>query len=161
VKPALSQGTPGHEASFAIDPCRIFGSDAAVAAVVVAKSADALTSWIGMSCAEAPDRASVPHHGHHARGASGGSRATRRAASRSTAAARLQALGTDDPILRGTALEYLDGVLPPRIREPLWPFLELDPRDLTVTRSPRNLVSELKRSHPSILEHRSARRGQG
>src|SRR5207302_735160 len=36
----------------------------------------------------------------------------------------LHALGTDDPYLRGTALEYLDGVLPDRIRKPLWPFLE-------------------------------------
>jgi hypothetical protein len=63
----------------------------------------------------------------------------------------LQALGTDDGVLRGTALEYLEGVLPSRIREPLWPFLELGPRQLTVTRSPRDLVAELKRSHPSIL----------
>ncbi len=63
----------------------------------------------------------------------------------------LQALGTDDRVLRGTALEYLEGVLPSRIREPLWPFLELDPRELTVTRSPRDLVSELKLSHPSIV----------
>ena len=73
----------------------------------------------------------------------------------------LQALGTDDRVLRGTALEYLDGVLPARIREPLWPFLELDPRELTVTRSPRDLVSELKLSHPSILANLSARTDQG
>jgi len=73
----------------------------------------------------------------------------------------LQALGTDDRVLRGTALEYLDGVLPSRIREPLWPFLELGPREFTVTRSPRDLVSELKRSHPSILANLSARRDQG
>ena len=32
-------------------------------------------------------------------------------------------LHTDDPSLRGTALEYLEGVLPPDIRERLWPFL--------------------------------------
>jgi hypothetical protein len=69
----------------------------------------------------------------------------------------LQALGTDDRVLRGTALEYLDGVLPPRIREPLWPFLELDPRELKVTRSPRDLVSELQIAHPSILANLSAR----
>jgi hypothetical protein len=69
----------------------------------------------------------------------------------------LQALGTDDRVLRGTALEYLDGVLPPRIREPLWPFLELDPREVTAPRSARDLVSELELSHPSILANLSAR----
>jgi hypothetical protein len=33
-------------------------------------------------------------------------------------------LQADDPNLRGTALEYLDGVLPPAIRTRLWPSLE-------------------------------------
>jgi hypothetical protein len=33
-------------------------------------------------------------------------------------------LCSDDPVMRGTALEYLDAVLPPDIREFLWPFLE-------------------------------------
>jgi hypothetical protein len=33
-------------------------------------------------------------------------------------------LHTDDENLRGTALEYLDGVLPPAIRTRLWPSLE-------------------------------------
>ena len=33
-------------------------------------------------------------------------------------------LQTDDANLRGTALEYLDGVLPPAIRQRLWPSLE-------------------------------------
>jgi hypothetical protein len=69
----------------------------------------------------------------------------------------LHALGTEDPALRGTALEYLESVLPPRIRERLWPFLELDRRERTTTRSPRELVSELKLSHPSILAHLRAR----
>jgi hypothetical protein len=36
----------------------------------------------------------------------------------------LRSLHTDDEKLRGTALEYLDGVLPPAIRERLWPSLE-------------------------------------
>jgi hypothetical protein len=69
----------------------------------------------------------------------------------------LQALGTDDRVLRGTAVEYLDGVLPPRIRERLWPFLELDPSELRITRAPRDLVAELKLSHPSILANLRAR----
>jgi HEAT repeat protein len=38
--------------------------------------------------------------------------------------AAFRSLQTDDMILRGTALEYLDGVLPPAIRERLWPSLE-------------------------------------
>jgi hypothetical protein len=32
-------------------------------------------------------------------------------------------LHSDDAYLRGTALEYLEGVLPPEIRQRLWPFL--------------------------------------
>src|SRR5262245_6438064 len=34
-----------------------------------------------------------------------------------------RALGGSDPALRGTALEYLDNVLPPTVREKLWPHL--------------------------------------
>ena len=33
-------------------------------------------------------------------------------------------LRSHDPGLRGTALEYLGGILPPAIRERSWPFLE-------------------------------------
>jgi hypothetical protein len=61
-------------------------------------------------------------------------------------------LHTDDPNLRGTALEYLEGVLPPNIREPLWPFLE-DPRKGRGTSSrPRDeILADLLRSHHSIV----------
>ena len=38
-------------------------------------------------------------------------------------------LHTDDPGLRGTALEYLEGVLPPDIRDRLWPFLSDRPQE--------------------------------
>jgi hypothetical protein len=72
----------------------------------------------------------------------------------------LQALGTDDRALRGTALEYLEGVLPPRIREPLWPFLELERQQISPTRSLQALVSELKLAHPSILANLSPRNGE-
>ena len=37
-------------------------------------------------------------------------------------------LQTDDAALRGTALEYLEGVLPRDIRDRLWPFLRRRPR---------------------------------
>src|SRR5262249_62339696 len=35
-----------------------------------------------------------------------------------------RSLHTDDQYLQGTALEYLEGVLPPTIRQPLWRYLE-------------------------------------
>ena len=60
-------------------------------------------------------------------------------------------LHTDDQNLRGTALEYLEGVLPPAdSRRALWPFLE-DPRtapaqDAAARRDPGDLL----RSHQSI-----------
>jgi len=38
-----------------------------------------------------------------------------------------RSLLSTDPGLRGTALEYLDSVLPPRVRESLWPYLEERP----------------------------------
>jgi hypothetical protein len=42
----------------------------------------------------------------------------------------LHAVQTDDPELRGTALEYLESILPPDVRAQLWPLLEgdIDPR---------------------------------
>ena len=50
-------------------------------------------------------------------------------------------LHTDDPALRGTALEYLEGVLPPDIRERLWPFLERRARPATQRRRPARRFS--------------------
>jgi hypothetical protein len=61
-------------------------------------------------------------------------------------------LHTDDPKLRGTALEYLEGVLPPRIREQLWPFLE--DRRPTATRPTRprdEILADLLKSNESIM----------
>jgi AAA family ATP:ADP antiporter len=56
----------------------------------------------------------------------------------------LRALDGDDDGLRGTALEYLHVVLPPEVREALWPFLdEQTPR---VQRSPSELERELLRA---------------
>ena len=62
-----------------------------------------------------------------------------------------QGLHTADEHLRGTALEYLEGVLPPVIRERLWPFLE-DSRAHHRSARPRDeILEDLLRSHPSIL----------
>ena len=61
-------------------------------------------------------------------------------------------LHTDDPNLRGTALEYLEGVLPPAIRERLWPFLE-DPRPARkqTSRGRDEILADLLRSNASIM----------
>jgi hypothetical protein len=61
-------------------------------------------------------------------------------------------LHTDDPKLRGTALEYLEGVLPPRIREQLWPFLEDRRPGATRPTRPRDeILADLLRSNESIM----------
>jgi ATP:ADP antiporter, AAA family len=60
-------------------------------------------------------------------------------------------LHTNDQNLRGTALEYLESVLPPDIRERLWPFLD-DPRPTRKTRRPREeILGDLLRSNQSIV----------
>ena len=56
-----------------------------------------------------------------------------------------------DQALRGTALEYLEGVLPPPVRDALWPYLDDQrPPRRTATRDKDALVAELMRSHPSM-----------
>ena len=63
---------------------------------------------------------------------------------------RTAACTPTDPALRGTALEYLEGVLPPDIRHRLWPFLGTSPpaehRGAGSRRDPRRPVT-LKRFH--------------
>jgi hypothetical protein len=62
-----------------------------------------------------------------------------------------RSLHTDDRYLQGTALEYLEGVLPPTIRHPLWPYLE-DRRPVNRPARPRDeILAELLRSNKSIL----------
>jgi hypothetical protein len=58
-------------------------------------------------------------------------------------------LQTDDDHLQGTALEYLDGVLPAPIRKRLWPFLERRPVSRPV-RPREEVIAQLLRSHHSI-----------
>ncbi len=59
-------------------------------------------------------------------------------------------LHTDDALLRGTALEYLETSLPAEIREQLWPFLE-DSRPATApSRSSDQVLAALLESNQSI-----------
>ncbi|HYJ33041.1 MAG TPA: hypothetical protein VE326_07450, partial [Candidatus Binatia bacterium] len=62
-----------------------------------------------------------------------------------------RALHTGDPLLRGTALEYLETVLPADIRKPLWPFLEPDrTRRAATTRPHGEALDDLLRMNDSI-----------
>ena len=63
----------------------------------------------------------------------------------------LRGLHAEDQNLRGTTLEYLESVLPPTVREPLWPFLE-DGRASTRPPRPREeVLAALVRSNHSIM----------
>jgi hypothetical protein len=55
-----------------------------------------------------------------------------------------------DQRLKGTALEYLDAVLPPDIHDRLWPFLEDDRHARGPARPRDEIVAELLRSNESI-----------
>ncbi|HMB70085.1 MAG TPA: hypothetical protein VKU85_12270, partial [bacterium] len=58
-------------------------------------------------------------------------------------------LHTGDEALRGTSLEYLESILPPEIRECLWPFL--DDRRSPESRAPtKDALDSLLASHDTI-----------
>lgn len=59
-------------------------------------------------------------------------------------------LCTGDDGLRGTALEYLESVLPEPVRKDLWPFLEGEERPRGDRRSREEILDELLRSNQSI-----------
>ena len=59
----------------------------------------------------------------------------------------LRALGAGDAKLRGTALEYLENVVPAEVKEALWPHLaDHRPAPTSTPRSKGELADELKRS---------------
>jgi HEAT repeat protein len=62
-----------------------------------------------------------------------------------------RSLHTDDEYLRGTALEYLEGVLPTPIRDRLWPFLEHQRPAVKSGRPTDEVIAELLRSNDSIV----------
>jgi ATP:ADP antiporter, AAA family len=60
-------------------------------------------------------------------------------------------LHAGDPHLKGTALEYLEAVLPGPIRERLWPFLEDRQPASRPVRPREEILADLVRSHESML----------
>jgi hypothetical protein len=61
------------------------------------------------------------------------------------------ALHAGDQRVRGTALEYLDAVLPHDIRERLWPFLEAPAAVRPPLRPREEIVADLLRMNESIV----------
>jgi len=61
-----------------------------------------------------------------------------------------RSLHTDNEQLQGTALEYLDGVLPAAIRQRLWPFIERRPARRPA-RPREEVMADLLRSNQSIM----------
>ena len=59
-------------------------------------------------------------------------------------------LHTADDKLRGTALEYLDSVLPKPIREGLWPYVEEQRAPAQASRPREQILADLMRSNQSI-----------
>ena len=60
-------------------------------------------------------------------------------------------LHTDDPKLRGTALEYLEGVLPQDLSQRLWPFLGREQQGPRDGRARDEILADLLRSNESIM----------
>lgn len=59
------------------------------------------------------------------------------------------ALGSDDPTLRGVALEYLENVLPPDIRDQMWAVLAIELPEPTPSKRPlEDVLAELLRPAP-------------
>jgi ATP:ADP antiporter, AAA family len=62
-----------------------------------------------------------------------------------------RSLHTEDQYLQGTALEYLESVLPPPIRQPLWPYLEDRRPARRPARPVDEILADLLRSNQSIV----------
>jgi hypothetical protein len=62
-----------------------------------------------------------------------------------------RALHTDDPLLRGTALEYLDNVLPHETRARLWTLIEERPPGQEQRRPAEEVLEQLLQSNQTIV----------
>ncbi len=60
-------------------------------------------------------------------------------------------LHTDDKMLRGTALEYLETALPVEIKMALWQFLKDDRMRKSSDRATKDVMNELLQSNQSIV----------
>ncbi|MFN8654031.1 MAG: hypothetical protein U0133_19185 [Gemmatimonadales bacterium] len=69
-------------------------------------------------------------------------------------------LHTGDAHLRGTALEYLESALPERVRDKLWPFLEVERQHQARPLTPEQALRELLASRESIVLALAAARGR-
>lgn len=70
-------------------------------------------------------------------------------------------LQTDDAMLRGTALEYLDSIVPPRLHAVLRPLIDQQAPPPQAVRSQKDALEALLRSHASIQQNLEARRQRG
>jgi hypothetical protein len=62
-----------------------------------------------------------------------------------------RALHTEDSGLRGTALEYLEQVLPSDVRDRLWPRITENARPAVSARPHEDVVADLVRSQAAVL----------
>ena len=74
----------------------------------------------------------------------------------------LRAAKTDDPELRGMALEYLESILPPDVRAQLWPLLDAATQgetpvgeapvgEPTTREHEKELLEKLRELHPALF----------
>ena len=63
-----------------------------------------------------------------------------------------RSLHSQNSRLRGTALEYLEGVLPPKVRDRLWPFL-VEGRTTAPSQPHGEVMANLLRSSSSVTLH--------
>ena len=63
----------------------------------------------------------------------------------------LHGVGGENPMLRGTALEYLDSVLPREIRDALWPFLDDAAPRSHAKRPAEEVLADLLKANASIV----------
>jgi hypothetical protein len=70
----------------------------------------------------------------------------------------LMALRAGDETLRGTALEYLENVMPEPVREKLWPHLGSPPRRAPSGRLTEEIRDDLLRSTAGVARRRSESR---
>ena len=67
-----------------------------------------------------------------------------------------RSLQSDDTYLRGTAMEYLEKTLPPRVREALWPFLVRRRRTAAAGQQEERLAALLRSSQSMTLRRVAA-----